>query len=230
MRDAGILDDEIGPEIERIALALRQPVDLGVEVDHAVMRTIRAAPLMAAPASGRAVAPRPARRGGWQWLVRPRSLRVSVSPLGAMAAAAVALIAALIGLRGGNATRGETPADRYAATDEFPVVKGTDTMREAPTRTTDTVYVTKFVLVARDARHVSLVGDFNDWDHGRTPLRRVANGDGLWTVDVPLPAGTHKYSFLVDGTEWVADPNAARAADDDFGQPSSVVTVEARRS
>ena len=30
-----------------------------------------------------------------------------------------------------------------------------------------------------------------------------------------------------NGKEWVADPTAPRAADDDFGQPSSALVVEA---
>jgi len=42
---------------------------------------------------------------------------------------------------------------------------------------------------------------------------------------VPLAPGRYRYAFLVDGSRWLADPAAPRARDDEFGTPSSVVTV-----
>ncbi len=81
----------------------------------------------------------------------------------------------------------------------------------------------QFVVVAPGAESVSLVGDFNDWDARLTPMRAARDGR-LWTVTLPLTSGRHRYAFLVDGTRWLADPSAPRAQDD-FGAPSSVVTV-----
>jgi len=81
----------------------------------------------------------------------------------------------------------------------------------------------QFIVVAPGAASVSLVGDFNDWDARLTPMRAGRDGR-LWTVTVPLTAGRHRYAFLVDGVRWLADPSAPRAPDD-FGTPSSVVTV-----
>jgi cyclomaltodextrinase / maltogenic alpha-amylase / neopullulanase len=80
------------------------------------------------------------------------------------------------------------------------------------------------VLVAPTATSVSLVGDFNDWDRSATPLVR-SNGDGLWSVTVPLETGRYRYSFLLDGTTWLQDPNGVPAIEDEFGRPNSVVTV-----
>jgi hypothetical protein len=80
----------------------------------------------------------------------------------------------------------------------------------------------QFVLHATGAASVTLVGDFNDWDARATPLSET--GDGVWSVVVPLPAGSVRYSFLVDGSEWRADPSAA-AAPGDFGRPTSVALV-----
>jgi len=81
----------------------------------------------------------------------------------------------------------------------------------------------QFVVVAPGAESVSLVGDFNDWDARLTPMRAERDGR-LWTVTIPLPPGRHRYAFLVNGARWLADPSAPRAPDD-FGTPSSVVTV-----
>jgi hypothetical protein len=81
----------------------------------------------------------------------------------------------------------------------------------------------QFVLVAPQAATVALVGDFNDWDPQRTRMRAASRG--MWTAVVPLAPGRHRYAFLVNGVDWVADPSAPTAADNEFGAPSSVVTV-----
>lgn len=86
----------------------------------------------------------------------------------------------------------------------------------------------QFVLVAPQAASVSLVGDFNDWDPSRAPMH-AARG-GVWATVVPLAPGRYRYAFLVDGVEWRADPSAPRARDDEFGSPSSVVTIGGRDS
>ena len=83
----------------------------------------------------------------------------------------------------------------------------------------------QFVLVAPDARSVTVVGDFNNWGLGDTALV-AENHNGVWSVSAPVPAGVHRYAFLVNGKQWVADPTAPRAAGDDFGQPSSALVVE----
>lgn len=80
----------------------------------------------------------------------------------------------------------------------------------------------QFVLVAPHAASVSLVGDFNDWDPARSPMQ---TDHGVWATVVPLAPGRYRYAFLVNGVEWRADPGAPRAMDDEFGTPSSVVTV-----
>ena len=83
----------------------------------------------------------------------------------------------------------------------------------------------QFVLVAPDAHSVAVVGDFNDWGLNDGALI-ATNHEGVWSVTAPVPAGVHRYAFLVNGKQWVADPTAPRAADDDFGQPSSALVVE----
>ena len=83
----------------------------------------------------------------------------------------------------------------------------------------------EFVL-RTSASSVSLVGDFNDWDPHATPLR--ASADSLWSVVVPLRPGRYHYTFVVDGTRWRRDPAAPRALEDDFGTPTSVITIAQR--
>jgi len=85
----------------------------------------------------------------------------------------------------------------------------------------------QFVLVAPQASSVSLVGDFNDWDPARAPMR-VAQG--VWATAIRLSPGRYRYAFLVNGAEWRADPGAPASRDDEFGTPGSVVTVGGKGS
>ena len=85
----------------------------------------------------------------------------------------------------------------------------------------------QFVLVAPQASSVALVGDFNDWDPARSPMQTA---QGVWATTVPLAPGRYRYAFLVNGVEWRADPGAPAAHDDEFGTPSSVITVGGKGS
>jgi hypothetical protein len=83
----------------------------------------------------------------------------------------------------------------------------------------------QFVLVAPTAESVAVVGDFNNWGLGDSALV-ATNHEGVWSVTAPVPAGVHRYAFVVNGKQWVADPSAPRSASDDFGMPSSALVVE----
>jgi 1,4-alpha-glucan branching enzyme len=85
----------------------------------------------------------------------------------------------------------------------------------------------QFVLVARDARKVAVVGDFNGWDASHAEYQAKHRGGGVWSVTAPVPAGHHRYSFVVDDSVWMADPAAPRAIDKDYGLPNSAIVVGA---
>ncbi len=79
-----------------------------------------------------------------------------------------------------------------------------------------------FFCFAPEAREVSVVGDFNDWQPGVNPMKRQP--DGGWTVQVTLHHGHHLYRFLVDGTS-VLDPRAAGVGRDSSNERASVLAV-----
>ena len=83
----------------------------------------------------------------------------------------------------------------------------------------------KFVLVAPNARTVAVVGDFNNWGLGDSALVATSN-HGVWSVTASVPAGVHRYAFVINGKQWMADPTAPRSSGDDFGMPSSALVVE----
>ncbi|TMR23236.1 glycoside hydrolase family 13 [Nonomuraea turkmeniaca] len=55
---------------------------------------------------------------------------------------------------------------------------------------------------------VSVVGDFNDWSPGRHEL--LPRRNGLRTVSVILPPGTHRFRYLATGGVWFDDESADR--------------------
>lgn len=79
----------------------------------------------------------------------------------------------------------------------------------------------RFALADSTVGQVAVIGDFNDWNPRANPLH---HGDGDWSVTLRLKPGRYRYAFVVEGSNWRADPRSP-AADDDFGTPTSVITV-----
>jgi len=70
---------------------------------------------------------------------------------------------------------------------------------------------------------VDLVGSFNDWAPGATPLKKAPTG--IWTVTLQLDPGVYLYMFVIDGLAWVSDPKSGKQIPDGFGQTNSVLIV-----
>jgi hypothetical protein len=154
------------------------------------------------------------------WVLEPRSLRLS--PLAGLALAAglvgVGIAAGVIGRA--RALLAPTPASTVAAD----VAAAPATPLAAPVALAGSPADVKFVFVAPGASQVTVVGSFNGWNPSAHPMQRTPTG-GTWTVTVPLGAGRHEYSFVVDGKHWMPDPAAPLAADDGFGVANSVLLV-----
>jgi len=149
--------------------------------------------------------------GGW-WMDRDA---MRVRPLLAVASLIVVLA---IGALGGAWWMA---AHRMPARTAF-----RDDLSAAPATmpVTGKVVVVTFVFTTPGASRVSLVGDFNGWDPNATPLRRAAWGDA-WTAQVALPRGLHAYAFVIDGSDWAADPSAPLAPEATFGHRNSMLVV-----
>jgi hypothetical protein len=78
----------------------------------------------------------------------------------------------------------------------------------------DTLRMVRLMFDDPGAREVAVVGDFNGWRAGSTPLVRDG-GTRRWSATVALRDGAHRYAFVVDGTRWVPDPTAERVHADD---------------
>jgi 1,4-alpha-glucan branching enzyme len=61
----------------------------------------------------------------------------------------------------------------------------------------------EFRYKAPDATTVELMCENNGWKG--VPMSK--GDDGVWTTKVTLSAGTYAYKFLVNGKDWVLDPD-----------------------
>jgi 1,4-alpha-glucan branching enzyme len=67
----------------------------------------------------------------------------------------------------------------------------------------------RFAVWAPNARFVSVVGDFNNWDSAASPLTLLGDA-GIWEAVVSQAREGHRYKFHIDGRD-KADPYAFRA-------------------
>lgn len=203
-------DDMLDATVATVALMARRPALLSAEARARVMLAVQAEALRGRPGS-------PRHRLGW--ILEPRSVRLS--PLAGLAAAAglvgIGLLAGLVGR-----ARTFMAPEASSVTAEQPVLGGATPASVPVVAAGARAAHVKFVLVAPQASHVTVVGDFNGWNPVAHPMERIG---GTWSVTVPLEAGRHEYSFVVDGKHWMPDPAAPLAADDGFGVTNSVLLV-----
>lgn len=214
MSDRDRAERDLPDEVAQLVDALREPEPVRPAWRAALLHEIDTLPPPhRAPPAERAIS----------W----RRRRVPLSPLGLAAAALMCIAigaAGAIVLTGGRevAQAPASPADQRAA--EVRTVADARPVGAAPGGAGTEV---RFVIVAPSASRVSVVGNFNGWNPRASPMERSSSGDA-WVRDVTLPPGRHVYAFVVDGVIHV-DPSAPRAAEDDFGIPSSAIVVQASR-
>lgn len=83
---------------------------------------------------------------------------------------------------------------------------------------------TEFIYRSETAESVSVVGAFNHWKPDANPLSDPS-GSGEWRTTIYIPPGEYIYMFVIDGTEWRADPEAEHFVPDNFGGENSMIIV-----
>ncbi|HKS35610.1 MAG TPA: isoamylase early set domain-containing protein [Verrucomicrobiae bacterium] len=95
-------------------------------------------------------------------------------------------------------------------------------MKTSPFTARKTLRAINFVCSAAEAQSVSLVGDFNHWNASAHPMKRMA--DGAWLLTVELNHGHHRYAFWVDD-RLTLDPQAHGITRNDKGERVSLMPV-----
>ncbi len=103
---------------------------------------------------------------------------------------------------------------------EKPAVK---TAKPAAKKTAPKTERVTFSVRAEVGSKVFLAGSFNNWDPAAKEMTDK-KGEGVFTATVSLPAGSHQYKFVIDGT-WCADPECADWVQNEHGTLNSVKRV-----
>jgi hypothetical protein len=196
-----VSEHEIDPFIEEIAGELKRPVRFDSSFESRVMSAIDPS-----------IVSRDKRRKPAPWLLRPRTFYVS--PLAGMAVAAgLVTIITMSALQ-------STPNDEATALASTELVLPDGIVRVS--NATPAMYAAPFTYIDRNAKSVSVVGSFNDWDAAKSPLTQTS--DSVWSTNIMLAPGRYEYQLVVDG-KLIADPTAQRSAKSEFGEANSVMIV-----
>lgn len=80
----------------------------------------------------------------------------------------------------------------------------------------------RFLFKGAPGEIVSVAGDFNNWDPFLHELNEAS--PGVYELELPLPAGAHRYAFVYRG-EYLADPLNLEKATSPEGRVVSVIRV-----
>jgi len=93
-------------------------------------------------------------------------------------------------------------------------------------------YPTRFMIstlalhLPRDSvKSISLVGEFNNWQVGKT-LLADPDSNGIYETDMNLPPGEYEYKFVINGKKWIPDPINPRQIPDGWNGFNSLRTVQ----
>jgi 1,4-alpha-glucan branching enzyme len=81
----------------------------------------------------------------------------------------------------------------------------------------------EFLLYAPQAQEVSLLGDFNQWDGEKYPMKK--GKAGAWEKVLRLIPGNYEYKYMVDG-QWHEDPGNNQNRLNIFGTYNNLLTVK----
>ncbi len=78
--------------------------------------------------------------------------------------------------------------------------------------------------MVNNARHVALVGEFNNWNASSTPMKKLK--DGSFSTSLKLEAGReYQFRYLIDGSLWENDDAADKYAYSEHASCDNSVVV-----
>ena len=76
-----------------------------------------------------------------------------------------------------------------------------------------------------EAEGLSVVGDFNEWNPAKDPMKR--RKDGTWARTLRLGPGTYRYRCVSDRGAWFNDATADGYEPSGLGQDNCLMILEA---
>jgi hypothetical protein len=80
----------------------------------------------------------------------------------------------------------------------------------------------RFIIYRPDVNQVEITGSFTQWQ--RLPMKKLGDS-GYWEIQLDLPEGEHRYTYILDGHVTFADPTVLTHERDDFGGLNSILNV-----
>lgn len=80
----------------------------------------------------------------------------------------------------------------------------------------------RFVLYQPQASQPNLIGTFTEWN--AVPMQKIGTS-GYWALTLKVSEGEHRYSYIVENGEQMADPTVVTRERDDFGGENSVIMI-----
>lgn len=81
---------------------------------------------------------------------------------------------------------------------------------------------------APGAAKVAVVGGWNAWNQGHSPMTGP-DPSGIWETTIEVPIGVWRYAIVVDG-DWVKPLDSARYEDDGFGGTVGILQVDEEKT
>jgi 1,4-alpha-glucan branching enzyme len=79
-------------------------------------------------------------------------------------------------------------------------------------------------IAATDAKSVSIVGDFNNWNLYANPMKKLKNGNYTVTLELK-PGREYQFRYLIDESKWENDWNADKYVKSPYGDSDNSVVV-----
>ena len=76
---------------------------------------------------------------------------------------------------------------------------------------------------APEANTVAVAGEFNNWNEQAQMMKKTKAG--WWKTSLKLSPGQYQYRFVVDGQQWVEDPENPNKQLNEFAAYNSVLEV-----
>ena len=80
----------------------------------------------------------------------------------------------------------------------------------------------RFIIYRPDVHQVEITGSFTKWQ--RLPMKKLGDS-GYWEIQLDLPEGEHRYTYILDGHVTFADPTVLTHERDDFGGQNSILNI-----
>ena len=81
----------------------------------------------------------------------------------------------------------------------------------------------RFVIYRPDVGQVEIIGSFTEWK--RVPMQKIGNS-GYWEITYDLNEGEHRFTYLIEGRQSIADPTILTREPDGFGGENSIFYVK----